>query len=558
MCSFFNFEFTPLYVHYPVVAIPQSMAYAIIANVNPVYGLYTAIVSAIFSSLFGSSDHLIGGPTNAISLLIASSMKNFTGRNDFIEMLFLLTFMVGALQFIFGVMKLGKVINYVSHAVIVGFTAGAGVIIALGQLNQLLGISFGKGYMSLMTKLYFVFSNLSKTNLYSLGLGILTIAVILICKKINKNIPGALLSIILSIILVMIFSMDKYGVKLAGDIPRQLPPFNMINFNMESIGQLFSGAFAIAVIGLVEAISIAKSIASTSHQKIDANQEFIGQGMANMVASFFKCFPGSGSFTRSAINYYSGAKTRMAGVLSGIIIAIILLFLAPYAKFIPMPSLAGVIILIAYNMVNKKEIQKVYKVGKSDPLVMGITFVATVLMPDLDWAIYMGIIISIILYLKDTNTVPVKILVPTKDREYHFKEQEIDSVSEKVDILIIQLEGNLYFGSAYDLEKKLDMLVGKASVFILRMKTVATIDVTALDAIKVFIRRAKESGGYIIVCGVKSGLNSILLNSNMIEDIGEENIFLSQNEIFASSVKALDKAGIIVANLNKIDSRTLN
>ena len=525
-----------------VIAIPQSMAYAIIAGVKPVYGLYTAIVSTIFSSLFGSSDHLIGGATNALSLLVASNMKNFMGRENAYEMLFLMTFVVGILQFLFGVMKLGKVINYVSHAVIVGFTAGAGVIIALGQLSQLLGISLGKDYMSLMTKVYFVIIHINKSNIYALGLGLLTIAVILICKRINKNLPGSLMGLVLSIIVVMVFSLDKYGVKLTGNIPGKLPPFRMVNLNMSSTKEIFSGALAIAIIGLVESISISKSIASTSHQKIDANQEFLGQGLSNIIASFFQCFPGGGSFTRSAINYYSGAVTRISGVLSGVIVAVILIFLAPFAQYIPSASLAGVIMLIAYNMVNKKEMKKVYNIGKTDSLVMWVTFGATVLMPDLDWAIYMGIIISIILYLKDTSTVQVKILVPSQDEEYHFRGKEIDPVEKRVDILTIQLPGNLYFGSAYDLENKLDSLVGKARIFVLRMNAVSTIDVTALDALKVFIRRVKDSGDDVIVSGVKSGLNHMLLNSNLTDEIGRENIFLSEDEIFASSVRAIERA----------------
>lgn len=525
-----------------VIAIPQSMAYAIIAGVKPVYGLYTAIVSTIVSSLFGSSDQLIAGPTNALSLLVAGSMKNFMGRENAYEMLFLMTFVVGILQFLFGVMKLGKVINYVSHAVIVGFTAGAGVIIALGQLSQLLGISLGKDYMSLMTKVYFVIIHINKSNIYALGLGLLTIAVILICKRINKNLPGSLMGLVLSIIVVMVFSLDKYGVKLTGNIPGKLPPFRMVNLDMSSTKEIFSGALAIAIIGLVEAISISKSIASTSHQKIDANQEFLGQGLSNIIASFFQCFPGGGSFTRSAINYYSGAVTRISGILSGVIVAVILIFLARFAQYIPSASLAGVIMLIAYNMVNKKEMKKVYNIGKTDSLVMWVTFGATVLMPDLDWAIYMGIIISIILYLKDTSTVQVKILVPSQDEEYHFRGKEINPVEKRVDILTIQLPGNLYFGSAYDLENKLDSLVGKARIFVLRMNAVSTIDITALDALKVFIRRVKDSGDDVIVSGVKSGLNHMLLNSNLTDEIGRENIFLSEDEIFASSVKAIERA----------------
>lgn len=530
-----------------VVAIPQCMAYAIIAGVNPVYGLYTAILSTILGSVFGSSSHLIAGPTNAISLLIASNMKYFMGRENAYEMLFLMTFMVGAMQVLFGVIKLGKVLNYVSHAVIVGFTAGAGVLIVLGQLNQFLGITIkNSAQMPTLEKVYYVVTHLGSTNTSALGLGLFTVAVILACKKFNKSLPGALLGIVFSMIVVLIFTLEKSGVKLTGNIPSSLPPFKMIHFDMNSARELFSGALAIAIIGVVEAISIAKSIAVTSHQKIDANQEFIGQGMANAVSSFFQCFAGSGSFTRSAVNYFSGAATRMSGILSGIIVAVTLVFFAPYAKYIPMPSLAGVIMVIAYNMVNKKEMKKVYKVGKSDSIVMWVTFGATVLMPDLDWAIYMGIIISIALYLKDTNKVPVKILIPSQEKDGRFKEREIDTVNGNVDILVIQIEGNLYFGSAYDLESKLDTIIDKSKIFILRMKSVVTIDITSLDALKVFIRRVKGLGGTIIVCGVSSGLNSMLLNSELTEEIGSDNILLFEDEIFASSTKALEKAREII------------
>ena len=202
-----------------VIAIPQSMAYAIIAGVDPVYGLYTAIVSTLISSIFGSSEHLIAGPTNAISLLVASSMKNYLGAGNFYETLFLLTFMVGIIQIVFGIMRLGKAVNYVSHAVLVGFMSGAGILIALGQLNQLFGISLGNGYMTLITKVYMVFANLNKTNLYALGLGVLTIAVTVLCKKINKNLPGTLFGIIISVILVMVFSLGNQSVKFVGEIP---------------------------------------------------------------------------------------------------------------------------------------------------------------------------------------------------------------------------------------------------------------------------------------------------------------------------------------------------
>jgi len=494
-----------------VVAIPQSMAYALIAGVNPVYGLYTAIVSTIIGSVFGSSKHLVAGPTNAIALLVAGSMKNYMDQPNAYQMLFLMTFLVGALQILFGVIKMGKVINFVSHTVIVGFSAGAGVLIALGQLSTLLSINVpGSAHMATTEKFYYVMTHLTQTNLYALGLGVTTVVVMLICKKINNKLPGALIGIIIPIIFIIIFSLDKKGVKLTGNIPSSLPPFQMIQFSLGSIKDVFSGAIAISIIGLVEAISISKTISSTSRQKIDANQEFIGQGLANAISSFFQCFPGSGSFSRSAINYHNGAVSRFAGVMSGVVVALVLVFFAPYAKYIPLPCLAGLLILTGYGLIDQKEAKKVFKVGKfkSDSIAMTVTFLATILMPDLDQAIYLGIALSIALYLRDTNKVPIKILIPTQGEESQIIEQEVKSVKGKTDILILQLEGNLYFGSAADLEEKLDSLVNKSKVFILRMKYVASIDMTSLGALKVFARTVRDSGGILIISGVSSDLGA--------------------------------------------------
>ena len=422
-----------------VVAIPQCMAYALIAGLNPVYGLYTAIVSAIFGSSFGSSKHLVTGPTNSSALLVASVMTGYMAQDNAYQILFLLTFLVGAIKILFGVLKFGKLITYVSHTVILGFTTGAGALIALGQLNTLLSIPIkNAAQMPTTDKLYYVLTHLSQTNFYAVGLGLMTVVIILVCKRINNSLPGALIGIIIPIIFIIIFSLDKKGVILTGNIPTSLPPFTMVQFNLGTMKDLFSGALSIAIIGCVEAISSAKAISNLSRQKIDANQEFIGQGMANVASSFFQGFPGSGSFTRTAINYHSGAATRFAGILSGIIMALVLLFFAPFAKYIPSACLAGVMMVTAYNLVNTKEIMKVVKLGKlkSDSLAMWVTCVATILLPNLSYAIYLGIGLSIALYLRDTNIVPFKILVPTQGKNSQSIETEVEFIKEKVDILI--------------------------------------------------------------------------------------------------------------------------
>ncbi|MDR3543960.1 MAG: SulP family inorganic anion transporter, partial [Desulfosporosinus sp.] len=315
-----------------VVGIPQYMAYALIAGVSPVYGLYTGIIAAIVGSAFGCSNQLITGPTNAICLITASAMIRYMGFPNAYQMLFLMTFIVGVLQVIYGAIKLGKVIDFVSHTVLIGFTAGAGILIALGQVNTLLGMSIkDSAAMSTMEKMYYIITHINQTNYYALGLGVMTMAIIVICKKISKNLPGALIGITVPIFFILMFALEKKGVKLTGTIPSALPPFKMVQFSLASAKNIFSGAFAISIIGLVEAISISKAISTNTRQKIDSNQEFIGQGISNIVASFFQCFPSSGSFSRSAINYVNGAVTRFSGILSGVFVALVLLFFAPYA-----------------------------------------------------------------------------------------------------------------------------------------------------------------------------------------------------------------------------------
>ena len=540
-----------------VVGIPQYMAYALIAGVNPVYGLYTGIIAAIMGSVFGCSNQLITGPTNAICLLTASGMIRYIGLPNAYQMLFLMTFLVGVLQIIYGFIKLGKVIDFVSHTVLIGFTAGAGVLIALGQVNTILGMSIkNSAAMSTMEKMYYIVIHINQTNYYALGLGIMTMLIIVICKKISNNLPGALIGITVPIFFIIMFALEKKGVKLTGTIPSSLPPFKMVQFSLSSLKAIMSGAFAISIIGLVEAISISKAISTNTRQKIDSNQEFIGQGIANLVASFFQCFPSSGSFSRSAINYVNDAATRFSGILSGVFVAIVLVFFAPYARYIPSPCLAGVLIITGYNLIDKKEMKKVVKAGlfSSDSIAMWVTAFLVIVLLNLDYAIYAGIALSIALYLKDTNKAPIKLLIPSEGKESHIIEQEVISIEDKVDVLIVQLEGNLYFGAASDLGEKLDGLVNKSNVFILRMKYVTTIDLTSLSTLKVFIRNVREAGGILIISGVRSELDLMLKKSNLDSDIGINNIFVSENEVFASSTNALVRAR---AALNcEIDSTT--
>ncbi len=528
-----------------IVALPQSMAYALIAGLNPVYGLYTSIVAAIFGSLFGSSDHLITGPTNAISLMIAGQVRFFP-QTDAHAVLFLLTFLVGLVQFLLGVLKVGKIINYVSHSVVVGFTTGAGVIIALGQLDQFLGIRISGGYRPLYEKVFLVLTSMGSVDPRALGLACFSVAAIAIGRKIHKYVPGALIGMVAGAAAVKAFGLEAHGVRLIGDVPAMLPRFHPPGgFDVSRAFSVFGGAAAIAIVGLVEAISIAKSISLSSGQRIDANREFRAQGLANMIAAFFRCFPSSGSFTRSAVNMSAGAKTRLAGMLSGIFVAVTLVFFAPYARYIPNASLAGVIVVVAFNMVNTHALGRIAKAGRNDLVVVLITVGSTILMPDLERAILVGIAVSVIVHLWNTGEVRVKLLV--RDGSSSFKERDMDRVDPAgggSGITLIHISGEMYFGSSSDLEEKLDKVVREIDpgTCIIRLKGVSVVDISAFEVVENFIDRLRAKDRKVLLCGVGPEMKRFLDRLGITGKIGEENVFMAEDEIFASTAKAFRKA----------------
>ena len=523
-----------------VVALPQSMAYAVIAGVDPVYGLYSAIVLSILGAAFGNSNHLATGPTNAISLLIASAMGVYIGQPNFYQLLFVLTFLVGVMQLAMGVLRLGKLVNYVSHSVIVGFTAGAGVIIALGQLNQLLGISLPQGHFSTLGKVVLTVQHLSQTNYVALGLGLATVAITIALKKLNKNLPGSLLALVFCVATVMLFDLGRYGIKLTGDIPSAIPPFKMLDLNLDYITSLAGGAAVIAVIGLVEAVSISKAIASQTRQKLDSNQEFIGQGIANIGGAFFGSIAGSGSFTRSAITFQNGGMTRLTGVLAGAAVLVILIFLAPYAKYIPSAALAGVIMVVAYSMVDKQAVKKVLQSNRNDAAVLGVTFLATVLAPELEYAIYSGVLISLLLFLRNTGTAGVSLLEAAGTERCSFIESPGGSDSA---VTTVQLEGNLYFASSADLDEKLNNFYSAGSmVIIIRFKHVYYMDITALEVIENFIQRALADGKKIMLSGVRQEILPLLESAHILSLVGKENVFPAEKEVFGSLAKSVSAA----------------
>jgi SulP family sulfate permease len=382
-----------------VVVLPQGVAFAMIAGLPPIYGLYTAIVIPIVAALFGSSFHLISGPTTAISIVLFSTLSEFAvpGTAAFIALTFVITFIAGIFQLLMGIARLGSLVNYVSHAVIVGFTSGAALLIATSQLKHVFGITSPSGSSFFRTWEY-IFSHISDTNYYVLTIASSTLFAALLIKKLYPKLPNMLLAMIIGSVVAFYLGSEGNGVALVGKLPSELPSFSFPEITLSNIIKLSPNALAIAMLGLIEAVAIARSIALKSGQKIDGNQEFIGQGLSNIVGGMFMSYAGSGSFTRSGINYQSGAKTPLSAVFASFSLVFILLFVAPLTAYLPIASMGGIILLVAYNLIDISEIRKTAKTSKQELTVLIATFLATLFF-HLEYAIYIGVFLSFIFYL---------------------------------------------------------------------------------------------------------------------------------------------------------------
>jgi SulP family sulfate permease len=541
-----------------VVAIPQSMALALIAGIDPVYGLYTSIVACIIGSALGRSKHLVTGPTTAIALMVATTIAAYDGETDPVELVFLLTFMVGLIQLSFGLLRLGTLMNYISNSVIIGFTAGAGILIAGKQVANFFGLTMesttGHSFLSSMTT---TVRFINTTNPLALTIGVATIATIIIMQRVDRRIPGALVATIAAAAAVYFLGLSDKGVRTVGDIssiPRGLPPFRMVSFHFGTMRDLASGAIAIAIIGLMEAMSIAKSIASSSGQQLDANREFVAQGLANTVGSFFRNFASSGSFVRSAVNYRAGARTRMAGVFSGILVAAILLLLGPYAEYIPISALAGLLMLVAFQMVNWGRMRVAIQAGRESAIVLFVTMAATLIF-HLDLAIYIGVGLALLSFVRRSSAMQITRLVPTHDGA--FQESMVDQ-SKKDDVegrtVILNVAGEMFFGAMDDLQAHLNRIIDlEPAAIVLRLKRAEHLRSTGLVALEKIAEHVREHDIPMIICGVDDELMSTLQTSGFLEWFGEDRVVPADESVLGSTRKALHMLETLVKSEGPID-----
>ena len=528
-----------------VIVLPQGVAFATIAGLPPEFGLYTAMVTPIIAALFGSSRHLISGPTTAISIVVFAAISNHAepGSAEFISLALTLTFLAGVYQLAFGLARLGSLVNFVSHTVVIGFTAGAAILIATSQMKNILGVHIAKGESFFHTWVD-LFREVSNTNFYILFVAIITLVSALLIKRFTPKIPNLLIGLIVGSFVALAFSGSDTNIQLVGEIPAHLPPLTMPDFSFASIRMLAPEAFAVALLGLIEAVSISRAIATKSNQRIDANQEFIGQGLSNITGSFFSSYAGSGSFTRSGVNYASGAKTPLSAIFAAVILMAIVLLIAPLTAYLPVAAMGGVILIVAYNLVDVHHIKEILKYSKSESAILLTTFFATLFL-ELEFAIYLGVLLSLVIFLGRTSTPEIVTLAPDVDAGTGKK--KLINVTKKPlnqcpQLKIIRVDMSIYFGSINHIQNRLHHLIENEKInHILIVGTgINFIDLSGAEALVSDAHRLKQMGGGLYFAELKASVYEYISKNCFVAKVGNKNFFDSKKDAIKTIYKKLD------------------
>ena len=520
------------------LCIPQNMAYALIAGLNPIYGLYTSIISQIISTITGKSSYIIVGPTNLMAMAIASNL-NYVQDDKYLQTVILLTFLVGVFQILAGVFKLGKLVRYVSHPVIVGLTSGAAIIIGIGQVKNFLGVSIGRTY-NVFIEIYQLFIKSGSINYISFLLGLITILTILFIKKSQYDIPAYLIGILFATLIVVIFNFEN-SINTVGRLNLSGFAMKIPDLSSESIIEISTKALAVAIVGLIQTLAVVKSISNRAKEELNINKEFVSQGIMNFGLSFFSGFASSASFTNTFANYQGGAKTRISELISALSILVFILFFNFFIRYIPIAALAALVLLVAYNMIEMKEIMELTKATKADTLIFGLTFLATISSPRIEYAVYLGVLLSLFSVLKDSSEASVSHL--KYDEDSHSKiVQTVPKEIQDDEYVILDLVGDFTFSSAENFKYKLDHVSDAGCGYIIRLRNIDNIDITSINELKKFIKRIQDEDREVLMSGINQKKYTILKDLGIIDLIGEENIFYEKDKILSSTVDAVKQA----------------
>jgi SulP family sulfate permease len=534
-----------------LVSIPQAIGFSLILNLPPVPVIVSVIIGGFFGALFFSSRHHVFGPTSSISLITAATIAAYAGpQMEPLQLAVLLALMIGVIQFLAGLLNIGEITKFISRSVVVGYSTGIGVLLVATQLHNLMGFRVEQG-QTFLVNLWQAASSLVAQNFswWALGIGLLTLAIFEGVRRMRVSWPEALIGLSVMGIAARLAAefhprLPFLMVRDVGALTAVWPSFAGLHFGqaeLQAVPVLASTAVAIAILGMLEATAITKSLAAKSGQKIEPNQELLGMGAANIACSLFGAVPGSSSFARSAVNFQSGAVTQLSSMLSSVVVLGALLFVTPVFDYIPVAALAAHLIRVGVRMINWHQIRVCCRSTRSDAAVFLVTLAACLLLR-LDTAIYVGIGVALALFLQKTST---PLLV-----EYTFTESgnlaELTDPAKRANpsISIIHVEGDLYFGAAELFQEQVRFVAedDNIRVFILRMKNARHLDASTVMAMENLHDYLRKTGRHLLISGVNEEVEEVLRNSGLLAQIGVENVFPSETNPTISTQRALVRA----------------
>lgn len=516
-----------------VMLIPQGMAYAMLAGVPPIYGLYASLAPVLVYAAFGSSRQLAVGPVAMVSLLVAAGVGKGApaGSDAFVAHAILLALMVGALQLAMGVLRLGFLVNFLSHPVISGFTSAAAIVIGLSQLGQVLGFSIPRDHQ-VHEIVAAALAGLGQTHLPTLALGAGTIATLVAARRFAPALPGALVVVVGSTLLVWSLDLHATGVAIVGKVPAGLPPLALPELDVAAAGELFGVAVTIAVVGFMESVAVAKKYARDNGYVVDANQELVGLGLANVVGSLTSAFPVTGGFSRTAVNAQAGARTNVAGVVTALMVGLALVLLTPLFYFLPKAVLAGIIMTAVFGLIDLDEVRHLWKVKRSDLAMLLITFAVT-LGVSIEAGIAAGVIASLGLLVLRTTRPHVAVLGHLPGTRAYRNVERFAEAKTVPGVLALRLDAQIYFGNVNFLKETLDTLLAEREgtrVVVLDASGINQVDASGDTAFTEIFQAFQEQGIELFFASVKGPVRDVFARSGFTDRLGRGRFFLTLDE----------------------------
>jgi len=526
------------------IVLPQGVAFAIIAGMPPEFGLFTAVIVALIAGIWGSSMIMVSGPTTAISAIIFASMSQFAapGTETYIAMVLTLTFMVGIIQVVAGIFKMGGLISFISHSVLIGFTAVAALLIAASQLGGALGIKSGGGG-GVFERLAQVAEHMGDINTTALIIAAVTVLTLAVLSQFSKKIPSYIIALVVGSGVAYLLDAPDQGVVMFAPLHSIIPSIGAPELSFGLVAKLLPVAATVAFVGLLSAISVGRAFALRRDEPYDSSQEMIGQGLSNTVGSFFQCYAGSGSLTRSGLNADTGAQTPFSSIFAAGFLLVLLWVLSPYLQFVPVPAMAGVILFVSYRLVNFGEIRHVLSSNKSETAILAATFL-TGIFTELDLAIVVGVITSLCIFLYDSARPLLAAGAPTEvNGRRVFKNAARYELPECPQISVIRLDGPLFFASVEHVEQQFRQIEGTSGIpkiKLMGLKGLWKIDLSGADLLLKEIRRSRKAGADFHLFTTNASALTVLKRLNVFDELGAENLHNNKAEAVAAAVAAAD------------------